>query len=169
MAGAAGFGIAGSDNRFIVRAQRQRISRYRRVDFVEGQSMDVVGRRDSAGLWAGCGRAGRGRADADDPGRAFERRTAADFGAIPVRRGRHLRFPFRAMGSDVAADSVYRAVADAAGKYTLYLLRIVSGCGGGYVGYVENAKAAAVGCAPAQDRKIFSIVIKRLILASRLG
>src|SRR5262245_30930977 len=158
MAGAAGLGIAGRYDRPVVRAQRQRLGRPRRADFVKSQSMDVVGRRAPAGLRAGGRRAGGGRASADDPGCAAERRTATDFGAIPVRRGRHLRFPSCAVGSDVAADPVYRAVAYAAGKYTLYLLRIVSGCGGDYVGNVENAKAAAVECAPAQDRKTFSFM-----------
>src|SRR5262245_190311 len=125
--------------------------------------MDVAGRRAPAGL-----RAGRGRHDADGAGRATKRRTAADFGAIAVRRGRHLRFPFLAVGSDVAADPVHRSVADAAGKHTLYLLRLVSGGGGGHVGYVENAKADAVERALAQDRKIFRPVTRRISLAIRL-
>src|SRR5262245_50783887 len=169
MAGAAGLGIAGRNDRPVVRAQRQRLGRPRRADFVKSQSMDVIGRRAPAGLRAGGRRAGGGRASADDLGCATERRTAADLGAIPVRRGRHLRFPFRSVGSDVAVDSVYRAVADTAGKYTLYLLRIVSGGGGGYVVYVENAKTDALECATAQDRKSFSFMIKRLNLPSRQG
>src|SRR5262245_63734256 len=119
--------------------------------------MDVVVRRGPAGL-----RAGGGRDGADDPGRATERRTLADFGAIAVRRGRHLRFPSLAVGRDIVADPVHRAVADAAGKYTLYLLRLVSGGDGGSVGYVENAKADAVECALAQDGKTFSFLIRPL-------
>src|SRR5262245_769280 len=155
MAGAAGFGVAGRDDRSVVRAQRQRLGRHRRADFVKSQSMDFVGRRAPAGLRAGCGRYG-----ADDSRRATERRTVADFGAITVRRGRHLRFPFLALGSDVVADPVHRAVADAAGKYTLHILRLVSGGDGGSVGYVENAKADAVECALAQDGKTFSFLIR---------
>src|SRR5215813_3263117 len=155
MAGAAGFGIAGRNDRSVIRAQRQRLGRHRRADFVKSQSMDLVGRRAPAGL-----RAGGGRDGADDPELATERRTLADLGAIAVRRGYHLRFPSLAVGSDVVADPVHRAVADAVRKYTLYLLRLVSGGDGGSVDYVENAKADAVECALAQDMKIFPFLIR---------
>src|SRR5262249_27771057 len=163
MAGAAGFGVAGRNDRSVIRAKRQRLGRHRRADFVKSQSMDVVGGRAPAGL-----RAGGGRDGAYDTGRATERRTLADFGAITVRRGRHLRFPFLAVGSDVVADPVHRAVADAAGKYTLHLLRLVSGGDGSSVGYVENTKTDAVECALARDKKIFSFPIRPISLAIRL-
>src|SRR5215475_10199357 len=146
MAGAAGLGIAGRIDRPDVRAQRQRLGRHRRVDFVKSQSMDFVGRRDPTGL-----RPGGGRYGADDPERATERRTAADLGAIPFRRRCHLRFSFIPVGSDVAADPVQRAIADPAAKHPLYLLRPVSGGDGEYAPYVENAKTDALERVAAQD------------------
>src|SRR5262245_8247996 len=168
MAGAAGFGISRSYDRSVVRAQRQRLGRYRRVDFIEGQSVDVVGWRYPTGLWAGCGRSGGRRSRADDPKFAFERRTAADFGAIPVRRGRDLRFPFRAVGGDVIADSVYRAVVVAVRKNPFNLLRFVSGCGGDYVDSVKNAQADDVERAVVPDRKTFESLIRQSTVAIRL-
>src|SRR5262249_4742387 len=152
MAGAAGFGIAGRNDRPVVRAQRQGVGRPRRADFVEGQSMDVVSRRAAAGLWAGSRRDGHRRAGADGPGRATERRTLADFGAVLVRCGRDLRFPFRAVGSDDVADPFHRPVADASGKHPLHLLRPVSGGGCNSADYVESAKADALECLAAQGR-----------------
>src|SRR5262245_17736658 len=113
--------------------------------------MDVVGRRDPIGLWVGCGRTGLRRSDADDPGCATERRTVVDLGAVTVCGGRHLGFPFRAVGGDYAAGPVHRPAADTAGKHTLHILWLVSGSDHPAAGHVENAKAAAVECAVAKD------------------